>query len=227
MLFKRTTFDFLPTRSINMFEEHAPASSNKPDQERLTLTDMLAIRLSYERITLEMHECLVDKCRQSKDPVIRAMDLSGLELFLGILIEHTHLLTQALDVLGDSTTTNRLEEEHEHFLLIAKAARAQACDPQVKVLPSLQALLCVEQINEVAWGLLLALMKDAELQRFVTPFQRACARHHEHHVAVQQSYEVAALGLVRRNHLTMKFKRPLQSTIVGRAGVFSVDARHS
>lgn len=198
----------------------------KPAHEHLSLTDLLAIRLSYERTTADIHQHLIDKCRQSKDPVIRALDLSDLELFCSTLTEHTHLLTQALDVLGDNTTTNHLEEGHEPFLMIAKAALMQVSDPDVGVLPSMQALLAIEQLNEVTWGLLLALMKDADLQRFITHFQHACMRHHNHRVAVQQAYEDVALGLVRRNQLTRKSKRPLQSTIISRAGLLFPDARH-
>lgn len=81
----------------------------------------------------------------------------------------------------------------------------------------MQALLALEQFNEVAWGLLLALMKDAELQRFVVHFERACARHSEQRLTLQQTYEDVALGLVRRNPLTAKTTHPLKSKMTGRA----------
>lgn len=195
----------------------APKTESKSIDELFSLTDLLVVRMSYEQATIEMHECLVDKCRQSKDPVVRALDLSRMEPFQEALAEHMHILAQALDVLGDRPEAVR-REAHEPFLLMVQAAQAQVCDPASPVLASMQALLLVQQYNEVAWGLLLALMKDAELQRFVDHFEQACIRHHEHRTLVQQSYEDVALGLVRRNRMVMRSARPLQSSMTGRKG---------
>jgi hypothetical protein len=207
------------TKVIEMTED---LSSRKPDSstthEHLALIDLLSVRMSYERLTGEMYQRFLEKCRQSKDPVIRAMDLSPLQQFCEPLTEHIHLLMQALDVIGDKGEAAP-EERREHFLMLAKSAQAQASDPAVGVFPSMQALLAVEQINEVAWGLLLALMKDAELQRFIAPFEQACTRHRDQRALLQQSYEDVALGLVRRHQMVLRTSKPLRSTLVGRAGL--------
>lgn len=195
-----------------------PESAN----EHLSLTDLLTVRMAYERTTVGMYECFLEKCRSSKDPVVRALDLSRLEPFCAAMPEHVNLLTQALDVLGDRANVTQREEP---FLILMKAAEQQVCDAQIPILPSMQALLAVEQFNEVAWGLLLALMKDAELQRFVAHFEQACAQHREQRVTLQQAYEDIALGLVRRHQMIVKSSRPMKSSLAGRAGVFS-DHRH-
>ena len=196
----------------------SPKTESKSMDELFSLTDLLVVRMSYEQATIDMHACLIEKCRQSKDPVVRALDLSRMEPFPALLAEHVHLLAQALDVLGDRPEMARRQEAHEPFLLIIQAAQAQVCDPAAPVLASMQALLLVEQYNEVAWGLLLALMKDAELQRFVDHFEQACTRHREHRILIQQAYEDVVLGLVRRNRLAMRSARPLKSTMTGRTG---------
>lgn len=186
--------------------------------EHLSLTDLLAMRMAYERSTIDMYERFIEKCRESKDAVIRALDLSRLQPSRETMTEHVNLLTQALDVLGDRTEA---EHQEEPFLIFMKAAERQVCDAEISVLPSMQALLAVEQFNEVAWGLLLALMKDAELQRFVAHFEQACMQHREQRITLQQAYEDVVLGLVRRHRMVTKSSRPLKSTLTGRAGVFS------
>lgn len=209
-----------------MTDELLPKGTEKHIAEHLSLPDLLAVRLTYERATHSMCERFIAKARDSKDAVIRALDLSQLEQFCITLTEHIHLLSQSLDVLADKRNPEQLEERHERFLLLLKAAEQQVGEPDTPVLPAMQALLVVEQFNEVAWGLLLALMKDAELQRFVGHVEQACARHHEQRVALQQAYEDVALGLVRRNQLAMKSSRPLKSSITGRAGMLLGDHRH-
>jgi hypothetical protein len=210
----------------NMTEDLSSRPEAKPTQEHLSLIDLLCVRMAYERTTREMCDAFIDKARQSKDAVVRALDLSRLQAFGETLTEHLHLLTQSLDVLGDKVDTDHLEPRHQHFLILAKAAQTQVSDPEVAVLPSMQALLAVEQFNEVAWGLLLALVKDAELQRFVGHFEQACARHRDQRISLQQGYEDVALGLVRRHQLAVKSTRPLKSTIAGRAGMLFGDPRH-
>lgn len=209
----------------NMTEDLAQNPDSKSTHEHLSLIDLLFVRMAYERATIGICERFIEKARQSRDAVIRALDLTRLQAFCGTLIEHVHLLTQSLDVLGDKADTEHLEEKHRHSLVLAKAAEKQAGDPEVAVLPSMQALLTVEQFNEVAWGLLLALVKDAELQRFVVHFEQACARHREQRLALQQGYEDVALGLVRRHQLATKSAHPLKSTITGRAGMLFGDPR--
>lgn len=188
-----------------------------PANEHLSLTDLLAVRMAYERSTVNMYERFIEKCRDSEDPVIRALDLSRMEPFREAMTEHVNLLTQALDVIVDRAEGTHPEEP---FLIFMKAAEQQVCDAQIPILPSIQALLAVEQFNEVAWGLLLALFKDAELQRFVAHFEHACAQHREQRTMLQQAYEDVALGLVRRHQLTMKSSRPLKSSLTGRSGLF-------
>lgn len=208
-----------------MTEDLAQNPDSNSTYENLSLIDLLGVRMAYERTTVRMYERFVEKAEQSKDAVIRALDLSRLKGFCGTLTEHLHLLTQSLDVLGDKADTEHLEQRHEHFLRLAMAAENQVGDAQVAVLPSMQALLAVEQFNEVAWGLLLALVKDAELQRFVDHFEQACARHREQRLALQQGYEDVALGLVRRHQLATKSSRPLKSSLTGRAGMLFGDPR--
>lgn len=204
---------------LKMTQELTPQTSDTSSaNEHLSLTDLLAMRMAYERSTIDMYEHFIEKCRDSKDAVVRALDLSRLQPFRETMTEHVNLLTQALDVLGDRAEAERKEEP---FLIFMKAAERQVCEAQIPVLPSMQALLAVEQFNEVAWGLLLALMKDAELQRFVAHFEQACMQHREQRIALQQSYEDIVLGLVRRHRLIAKSSRPLKSTLAGRAGVFS------
>ena len=208
-----------------MTEDLAQNPDSKSNHEHLSLIDLLGVRMAYERTTLRMCERFIGKARQSRDAVIRALDLSRLQAFCGTLTEHVHLLAQSLDVLGEKADRDHLEQRHEPSLRLAKAAEGQAGDPAVTVLPSMQALLSVEQFNEVAWGLLLALVKDAELQRFVGHFEQACARHREQRLALQQGYEDVALGLVRRQQLAEKTNHPPKSTIAGRAGVLLGDPR--
>lgn len=210
-----------------MTDDPSSSGAEKDIAEHLSLPDLLAVRITYERTTNSMCERFIAKARDSKDPVIRALDLSHLQQFCGTLTEHIHLLAQSLDVLADKTNPEQLEERHERFLLLLRAAEQQVSDPATPVLPAMQALLVVEQFNEVAWGLLLALVKDAELQRFIGHFEQACLRHHEQRVALQQAYEDVALGLVRRNQLAIKSRRPLKSSITGRAGLFLGDRRLS
>lgn len=209
-----------------MTDELLPKATETNIAEHLSLPDLLAVRMTYERTTHSMCERFIAKARDSKDPVIRALDLSQLEQFCATLTEHIHLLSQSLDVLADKTNPEQLEERHERFLLLLRAAEQQVNDPDTPVLPAMQALLAIEQFNEVAWGLLLALVKDAELQRFVGHIEQACARHHEQRITLQQAYEDVALGLVRRNQLAMKSSRPLKSSITGRAGMLLRDHRH-
>lgn len=208
-----------------MTDDLSSSGAEKNVVEHLSLPDLLAVRMTYERTTNSMCERFIAKARDSKDPVIRALDLSHLQQFCGTLTEHIHLLTQSLDVLADKTNPEQLEDRHERFLLLLRAAEQQVSDPDTPVLPAMQALLVVEQFNEVAWGLLLALVKDAEQQRFIGHFEQACLRHREQRVALQQAYEDVALGLVRRNQLAFKASRPLKSSITGRAGLFLGD-RH-
>ncbi|HUA78901.1 MAG TPA: hypothetical protein VL997_00905, partial [Dyella sp.] len=155
-----------------------------------------------------------------------ALDLSPLQAFVGMLIEHAHLLTQALDVLADKPDMEQLGERQEPFLVLLKAAERQVGDSDIPLLPAMQALLMVEQYNEQAWGLLLALVKDAEVQRLIGHFEQACMRHREQRVALQQAYEDVALGLVRRNRLAMKSSRPLKSSMTGRGGMLFGHPRH-
>jgi len=200
--------------------------STRTSGEHLSLTDLLAVRMAYERSSVRMYERFIEKCRGSKDPVVRALDLSRLEPFCETLTEHVHLLTQALDVLGDKADLQRQEQGNGAFLIMMQAAQQQVSDADIPVLPSMQALLAVEQFNEVSWGLLLALMKDAELQRFVVRFEQACLQHHEQRATLQQAYEDVVLGLVRRQQLTMKAARPLKSSLTGRAGLLFGETRH-
>jgi hypothetical protein len=202
-----------------------PTPGPKPGHEHVALTDLIAIRMEYERATADMHACLLDTCRRSKDPVIRAMDLSRLEQFHASIATHVQLLAQALDVLGDKPDSGREQGSHESFLMVARAAQRQACDADAPILASMQALLVIQQFNEAAWGLLLALMKDAELQRFVTHVERVCARQREHRVEIQQLYEDVALGLVRRNQVSTRTSRPLESTTARRMGLIFADTR--
>jgi len=206
-----------------MTEDLSPAkTASNPLHEHLSLIDLLVVREAYERSSIHLYERLMEKCRNSKDPVIRAIDLTRLDSFREMMTEHLHLLTQALDVLGNKVQDNHGDQAGASMangptLLLARAAQQQISDPGIPVLPSLQALLALEQFSEVAWGLLLALMKDAELQRFVVHFERACARHSEQRLTLQQTYEDVALGLVRRNQLTTKSTHPLKSRMTGRA----------
>lgn len=202
-----------------MTEDLSLKTDSKSVHESLSLVDLLAVRMSYERATAGMCERFIEKAGHSKDPVVRALDLSPLQAFCDTLTEHVHLLTQALDVLADKADMQCLEEHREHFLVLLKAAERQAGDADIPVLPAMQALLVVEQFNEQAWGLLLALVKDAEVQRFIDHFERACMRHREQRVALQQAYEDIVLGLVRRNRVAMKSSRPLNSSMAGRAGM--------
>ena len=199
--------------------------STRSTGEHLSLTDLLAVRMAYERSSIRMYERFIEKCRGNKDPVIRALDLSRLEPFCETLTEHVHLLMQALDVLGDKPDIDRQEQGSGPFLIMMQAAQQQVSDADIPVLPSMQALLAVEQFNEVSWGLLLALMKDAELQRFVAHFQHACLQHREQRSTLQQAYEDVVLGLVRRQQLTMKTTRPLKSSMTGRTGSL-FESRH-
>jgi hypothetical protein len=208
-----------------MTEANSPQTNEtKLAHENLSLIDLLAIRMAHERISAAMYEKFIEKARQSTEPVVRAMDLSRIEPFNEAIVEHLHLLTQSLDVLGEKTDVQELERQHAHFLLLAHAAEGEVSDPDVAVLPSLQALLAAAQYNEVAWGLLLALVKDAELQGFIAHFEQACARHREQRVLLQQYYEDVALGLVRRHHLASKSSRPLKSATSGRASMLFGDA---
>lgn len=209
-----------------MTEDLSPQNDSKSANEQLSLIDLLSVRMAYERATSGMCERFLEKARQSKDPVVRALDLSPLQAFVGMLIEHAHLLTQALDVLADKADMEQLEERQETFLVLLKAAERQVSDPDIPLLPAMQALLVVEQFNEQAWGLLLALVKDAEVQRFIDPFTQACARHQEQRIVLQQAYEDVALGLVRRNRLAMKTSRPLKSNLTGRSGMLFGHSRH-
>lgn len=216
----------LPLMVHDMNDDLSPKTGETNTTEHLSLPDLLAMRMTYERATNSMCECFIAKARESKDPVIRAWDVSPLQQFCGTLTEHIHLLTQSLDVLADKPNAENLEERHERFLALLRAAEQQVSGPDTSVLAAMQALLVVEQFNEVAWGLLLALVKDAELQRFIGHFEQACARHHEQRIALQQAYEDVALGLVRRNQLAMKSRRPLKSSITGRSGMLLGDHRH-
>ena len=198
---------------------------NRTSGEHLSLTDLLAVRMAYERSSVRMYARFIEKCRSSKDPVVRALDLSRFEPFCETLTEHVHLLMQALDVLGDKADVERQEQGSGPFLIMMRAAQQQVSDADISVLPSMQALLAVEQFNEVSWGLLLALMKDAELQRFVARFEQACLQHHEQRSTLQQAYEDVVLGLVRRQQLTTKAARPLKSSMTGRTGSL-FESRH-
>jgi hypothetical protein len=208
-----------------MTEELLQKTDSKSVQEHLSIIDLLAVRMAYERMTSRMCERFIEKASESKDPVIRALDLSRLQQFGSVLTEHIHLLTQSLDVLADKSDMNRLEQTQEQFLNVVKAAEHQVSDPDIPVVASMQALLVVEQFNEVAWGLLLALMKDAELQRFVGHFEQACAHHRDQRTALQQAYEDVALGLVRRHQLATKSSKPLKSALPGRVGLLFGDPR--
>lgn len=209
-----------------MTEDLSRKTDSKSDQETLSLIELLTVRMAYERATNGMCERFIEKARASKDPVVRALDPSPLQAFCGMLTEHVHLLTQALDVLADKADMEHLEEHRQPFLVLLEAAERQAGDPDISALPAMQALLMVEQFNEQAWGLLLALVKDAEVQRFIDHFEQACARHREQRVALQQAYEDVVLGLVRRNRLVMKSSRPLKSSMTGRAGMLFGHSRH-
>jgi hypothetical protein len=208
-----------------MTEEILQKTEPNAEHEHLSLIDLLAVRMAYERTTEGMCERFMAKANESKDPVIRALDLSRLQQFRDTLTEHVNLLTQSLDVLADKSDISRIEQKQEQFLILVKAAEQQVNDPAIAVLPSMQALLVVEQFNEVAWGLLLALVKDAELQRFVGHFEQACTRHRDQRIALQQAYEDVALGLVRRHQLATKSSKPLKSTLPGRAGMLFGDPR--
>lgn len=191
-----------------------------------SLIDLLAIRMTYEHATMDMHDCLLRKCRLSEDPVICALDLSQLRSLTAELTGHLQLLAQALDVLGEKPEQEHQTHMHEPFLTLIHAAHTQACEPATPVLAAMQALMAVVQYNEVAWGLLLALIKDAELQRFVHPFERACTQHRTYRMCVQQTYENVVLGLMQGERIVMRSGRPLKSSIVGRSGPLFDASRH-
>lgn len=189
-------------------------------ENSLSLYQWLSLRLAYERATTDLYEHFVEKYRSNKDPVIRAMNVTPFESFRHSLTDHIHLLAQAMDVVSGRTANDRDEGGIEAFLAIANAAQAQAADPQTCVLPCMQALLTLEQRNDVDWGLLLALIKDVELDRFVAPVEQACARHAEQRALLQHYYEDIALGLMRRHHAQQPPVRSTRQRTTGRFGIF-------
>lgn len=204
-----------------------PSTESTPPQENLSLAQLLSLRIAYERSAADIYGRFVEQCSQSKDPIVRAMNLSPFESMRDSLTEHIHLLAQAIDVIGGRSPPEHDTQRTEAWLTIARATQAQAADvSQTSILPCMEALLAIEQCNEVAWGLLLALIKDAELHRFVAPIQQACDRHSEQRSLLQHDYEDVVLGLVRRSHAGANPAHPARHGPIGRAGLFAGNPRY-
>jgi bacterioferritin (cytochrome b1) len=67
-------------------------------------------------------------------------------------------------------------------------------DPRTTVLQSLHALLAAELIDEAAWGLLIALVKEAEQDEIAEAFEHALDQEEEHLRQVRAWYETMSLG---------------------------------
>ncbi|MDI3261871.1 hypothetical protein [Aerosticca soli] len=167
------------------------------------LADFFAARLTCEHAIIEAYRTFLEKCRRHPEPAVDLFELATLERFRGQEAEHAHLLHQVMEALGldEMTEPARVDEHIEASQRQVQAITEVIADPGVGLLPSLHALVTVELIDEAAWGLLLALVKDAEMVLVQPHVERIRDQQHAHRVIMQQRYEALSLQLLRDGSL--------------------------
>ncbi|MDO1527237.1 hypothetical protein QMK61_00180 [Fulvimonas sp. R45] len=173
-------------------EPHSPRHSHG-----VHLVDFLFARLACERITFTLQSRLLERCHQEPQALAgTGLSPSRIEAFRDEADERINLLVQALDILNGDKEADEGDVESSRPALCA--LQETLAGAEVHPLKLLHGLLAAEQLNETAWELLLALVKDAEIGRLVPHFEHACQQHGEQRTLLQQHYEELSLRLVRQ-----------------------------
>jgi hypothetical protein len=174
-------------------EPSAPGGSRR----HIHLVDFLFARLACERIASTLQSRLLERCQREPQALAgTGLSPARIEAFRDEAGERINLLVQALDILnGDKDQAD--DGDVESSLPALCALQEALAEPSIHPLKLLHGLLAAEQLNESAWELLLALVKDAEIGRLVPHFEHACRQHGEQRALLQQHYEELSLRLVR------------------------------
>lgn len=192
-----------------------------PDARRLIhLADFLFDQLASERIAFAMYGQVLERCHMEPYLLVGSgLPSSRLGTFRDEAGESINLLVQSLDMLCQGASA-AYAGHVTSGPPVMRALHDALMAPSLHPLELLHGLLTVEHLHEMAWGLLVALMKDIDIERWITYFERAAQRHAEQRMALQQCYETLALHAAREGHGGTPL-RPWRNAMVSSQGLLA------
>ncbi|WP_201312971.1 hypothetical protein [Dyella sp. EPa41] len=152
-------------------------------------------RLDSQNVIGGMYYLCLERCAACSDPLLDGLDPSGLREFRladGAFARELRRMLSVFSFCGriDSASSGIVLPQIRALADCMKATRPAGLD-------SLRLVLSAEQIDETAWGLLLALVKDEELTTLSEVIETLYAAQRTQRQLVQQHYEELMLLLSR------------------------------
>lgn len=155
------------------------------------LIDKLGERLAFERSGVRLYEAFLRKCRLRSEEC-GPIAIETVEAFMREELQHFALLRDAIERLGGDATA---QTPCADVVGVQTAGLMHSVlDPRTTVLQSLHALLAAELVDEAGWGLLIALVKEADQEEIADAFQRALAEEERHLGQVRAWYEAMCVS---------------------------------
>jgi hypothetical protein len=160
-----------------------------------SIAAMARDRLDSQNVIGGMYYLCLERCAACSDPLLDGLDPARLRAFRladGSFARDLRRMLSVFSFCGriDSPSSGIVLPQIRALADCMKAMRPGGLD-------SLRLVLSVEQIDETAWGLLLALVKDAELTTLSEVVETLYAAQRTQRQLVQQHYEELMLLLSR------------------------------